>query len=90
MKLYKFYSDPSHGWLAVKKQELIDLDILNKISEYSYVKGKTVYLEEDRDASIFINAFRSKFNQEPMLIAKISDKMSQIRSYERVSSETIK
>jgi len=84
MKQYKFYSYPSHGWLAVKKSELIDLGILDQISEYSYIKGQTVYLEEDRDATIFINAFRAKFNQEPMLIDKISNKLSPIRSYERV------
>ena len=36
MKKYRFYTDPGHGWLAVKRQELIDLDIIEKISGYSY------------------------------------------------------
>lgn len=45
----KFYSDPGHGWGAVKRQTLVDLGILDKISTYSYQKGATVYLEEDCD-----------------------------------------
>ena len=53
---YIFHSDPSHGWLAVKRAELIRLGILEKISCCSYQKGDTVYLEEDDDASIFIDA----------------------------------
>jgi len=52
----KFYSDSGHGWGAVKRQTLLELGILDKISRYSYQRGKTVYLEEDRDVSIFIAA----------------------------------
>ena len=29
----KFYSDPGHGWVAVKRQLLVDLGILDKRSE---------------------------------------------------------
>ena len=53
-KTYVFYSDPGHGWLAVKKDELVKLNIINDVSGYSYMKGKTVYLEEDSDAQLFI------------------------------------
>lgn len=59
-KQYVFHSDPGHGWLAVKLKELIDLDIAKDISSYSYQKGKTVYLEEDSDASKFILALKEK------------------------------
>lgn len=55
-KIYIFHSDPGHGWLAVKLKELEDLGIADKISPYSYQKGKTVYLEEDCDMGIFIKA----------------------------------
>jgi hypothetical protein len=54
--MYIFYSDPGHAWLAVKRKELIKLGILDKITHYSYQKGGTVYLEEDDDAGLFINA----------------------------------
>ena len=51
-----FHSDPGHGWLAVKARELTELGIANDISEYSFVKGKSVYLEEDSDMAKYIAA----------------------------------
>jgi hypothetical protein len=53
---YIFYSDPGHGWLRVKMQELRDLGIMDKITFYSYMSkdGKYAYLEEDVDADTFI------------------------------------
>ena len=59
-KVYVFYSDPGHGWLAVKKKELNELGIEKKISSYSYQNGGTVYLEEDCDMPIFLNAKKAK------------------------------
>ena len=57
-----FHSDPGHSWLAVPYSELLDLGIADKISTYSYIKGKTVYLEEDLDAGIYIDAVKAKGN----------------------------
>jgi hypothetical protein len=54
--MYIFHADPGHAWLAVKRKELIKLGVLGKISDFSYQNGATVYLEEDCDAGIFINA----------------------------------
>jgi len=54
------HSDPGHAWLAVKLSEIKMLGIETEISSYSYVKGKTAYLEEDCDAGKFINAMRAK------------------------------
>lgn len=51
----KFYSDAGHGWLAVKR-ELVDV-LKIEVSSFSYQKGKTVYLEEDSDATMFIKAY---------------------------------
>ena len=50
------HSDAGHGWLAVKTKELVELGIADKISSYSFYKGKTTYLEEDCDAGLYINA----------------------------------
>jgi hypothetical protein len=55
-----FHSDPGHGWLAVKLSDLKMLGIETQISSYSYVKGKTAYLEEDCDMTQFIKAAESK------------------------------
>ena len=55
-----YHSDPGHGWLAVKLSDLQMLGIESKITPFSYVKGKTVYLEEDCDMSTFIEAAKTK------------------------------
>jgi len=53
---YILHSDHGHAWLQVKRQELKDLGILDKISHYSYQKGDDVFLEEDCDYSRFYEA----------------------------------
>lgn len=60
MRKFDFYSDPSHGWLKVQRKELVELGIESQISGYSYQKGDAVYLEEDSDASQFIDAWEAK------------------------------
>lgn len=59
-KVYVFHNDPGHGWLAVKMKEILELGIEKDISTYSYIKGNTVYLEEDCDAGLFFNAMKKK------------------------------
>lgn len=56
MKTLYIHSDNGHAWLAVKRNRLIELGILDNISHYSYQKGMTVYLEEDCDLTLFILA----------------------------------
>jgi len=60
MRKFDFYSDPSHGWLEVKRPELVELGIETQISGYSYQKGDYVYLEEDSDAPKFMDAWEAK------------------------------
>lgn len=50
------YCDPGHAWLAVSRQLLEQLGILDKITSYSYQKGGMVYLEEDCDYTTFKKA----------------------------------
>lgn len=54
--VYRFISDPGHGWLEVPMAEVRSLGILP--SPYSYVSpdGQLAYLEEDCDAALFIKA----------------------------------
>lgn len=70
-----FHSDSGHGWLAVPKKEIVELGLAEKISGFSYVKGGTVYLEEDRDMGLYIDAMKSKGND---VVLKFLD--SKIRS----------
>lgn len=76
-----FHADGGHGWLAVKMQALIDLGILESISPFSYMKGSTVYLEEDMDAGTFIRAYTEKFGERPPMRESFKDR-SPIRSYQ--------
>lgn len=83
---YRFYSDAGHGWLAVKREILRNLGVLDKVSPYSYQKGATVYLEEDSDAELFIKAFRETYECNPTIIEK-SVNYSPIRSYDLFTKE---
>lgn len=80
MTTYKFYEDPGHAWLAVKRAELVKLGILDKISHYSYQKGDTVYLEEDWDASTFFTAKRDK--GEEVKLIEVYQENTPIRNYD--------
>ena len=48
-----YYQDARHGWIAVNLTTLRSLGLADKITQYSYEKGGTVYLEEDCDATLF-------------------------------------
>lgn len=85
MKAFKSYSDPGHGWLAVKRSMLAELNILDKITKFSYQKGKTVYLEEDQDVNTFMQAYVAKHGDKPPMVHKHTNNQSPIRSYDRFS-----
>jgi hypothetical protein len=54
MTNYTYHQDPGHGWIEVPKAEISRLNI--KPSPYSYQDKNSAYLEEDCDASLFIEA----------------------------------
>ena len=54
-----FHSDPGHGWVQTNINQIKELGIGPKISKYSYVKGQDVYLEEDCDAQILVDALKT-------------------------------
>ena len=87
-KTYVFHEDPGHGWLAVKLKELQTLGIIEKISPYSYMKGKTAYLEEDRDLSIFIQAKGVGIRELPF--KRSYRKHTSIRSYHGYDKAEVK
>lgn len=82
----KVYSDSGHSWAAVKRSVLIDLGIQNRISEYSYQRGQTVYLEEDCDFPLFITEM-SKHGYWIEHVHRDHGTRSVIRSYERFSAK---
>ena len=76
----KFIKDYSHAWLSVKAKEIIEVGIEDKISSYSYMKGKSVYLEEDCDANVYIMA-QKEHGTEVKIIEGKCTKSSPVRSY---------
>lgn len=90
-----YFSDPSHGWLSVKRSFLEELGILNKITSCSYQKGKSVYLECDQDVSTFVEAVKEKYKiQELKDLFEIKESwtngLSPIRKYARFNKNAVK
>ena len=79
-----FYEDPAHGWLKVKKDELVELGIADKISGYSFQKGDWAYLEEDSDATLYMDTIKAKGIQVDIR-PHITDNSSGIRRFEGYS-----
>ena len=50
------FSSPSHAWAKVSCAQLINLGVSSKISAFSYRSGTDIYLEEDDDLTIFVEA----------------------------------
>lgn len=81
---FNYHTDAGHGWIAVKRKLLDDLGIADKISNYSYMKGQTVYLEEDQDAALFTNVLK-----DSGIVFKLVEKYrnrSPIRNYPSYSA----
>lgn len=84
MKL-KFYNDPGHGWLAVKRSLLEKYVDPKTISSYSYQRKDNVYLEEDCDAMKLIVAMRQA-GVALEIVDSDTRRRSKIRSYDHFRS----
>ena len=84
-----YYSTPRHGYFKVSGDDARDLNISQSFSEYSYYDGDEdiFYLEEDCDATTFVETFRTKFPETQLKFKGFnSDKSSKIRGYDRYPS----
>lgn len=75
-----FYSDPGHGWAKVNINVLKKLNIVDKISLFSYRKGNNVFLEEDCDYFVLIEALKAN-NVAYTVNEYHTNKSSKIRNY---------
>jgi len=75
-----YYTDNGHGWAACKIDALRALGIADKVSAYSYMRGKTAYLEEDCDFSLLIGAL-NKAGTPYTITDKHTNGRHPIRSY---------
>ena len=80
---YTFHYDGGHGWLAVPVDDVVTLGIAGDVSCYSYYDARTIYLEEDCDACLFMNAFRDRFGHEPEIREQDDGEDSPIRALPR-------
>jgi hypothetical protein len=76
-----YYTDAGHGWFKVNRKLLSKLGIAGDISNYSYQRNDSVYLEEDCDAGRLFKALDSagmawSYKQFH------TDKTSKIRGYQ--------
>jgi len=55
---FRFVSDPSHGYLRVKLDDLVKYGVDKKISGFSFASDRFAFLEEDLDAMTFLNAVK--------------------------------
>lgn len=54
-----YIQDPGHGWLSVSHKDIVALGIADKITSYSYMNATRAFLEEDCDASMFLDAAKA-------------------------------
>jgi hypothetical protein len=78
MKL-RYISDPGHGWLEVPRAMLTALDIQDRITPYSYLRGSMVYLEEDLDMHTFMQA--AKLADLDIELVEVYQEHTAIRDY---------
>tara|TARA_R110000868_G_scaffold17825_4_gene77816 strand:+ start:241 stop:720 length:480 start_codon:yes stop_codon:yes gene_type:complete len=83
------YSSPSHGWGQVTCQQLIELGLDLKISEYSYRDGSLVYLEEDCDLPLFVDAARAAGDEIEFYELELRSD-DRLRSYDRYKPPAVK
>ena len=78
--MYRYITDPGHGWLEVEAEELERLNIANQISRYSYRRREKAYLEEDCDMALFAKA--KKDAGEAMEYVEVYQENTPVRGYQ--------
>lgn len=81
-----FIIDPGHGWLKVPLCVLDQWGLLPQITPYSYirlgVRQSFAYLEEDCDASVFMDAAKQRGVAVKLRERVAGQKESKVRRYE--------
>lgn len=64
---FVFHTDPSHGWLEVLlgDAQAVGLTVYD-FSHCSYVRDGMLYLEEDQDAGVFLEAFKAEHGADAL------------------------
>ena len=80
-KVFTKHEDGGHGWLEVTFEDLIDLNIKNKISNFSYIDSNknSIYLEEDVDMTLFMKSYKEKYNKGLVYVVENNFEIHPIR-----------
>lgn len=81
------YSDPGHAWAKVSRTNLGAFGLLDKISTYSYQRGDFVYLEEDCDLGLYLQALKDAGISFAFREMVCRERSSKIRSYNHYRAE---
>jgi len=76
------YADPGHSWAAIKRNKAIEIMKIHfaDISNFSYQRGKTIYLEEDDDFPLFVSCAKAE-KIKLDICHHHTNRVSQIRNY---------
>lgn len=81
MTVFTHFIDPAHGWIKVSKKLLDELGIATKITAYSYQRGDYAYLEEDCDATLFVEEYEKQTGKNFQSVTSYATR-SAIRNYQ--------
>jgi hypothetical protein len=81
-----FHCDSGHGWLEVPRADAVALGLADKISRSSYQGGHSLYLEEDCDAGIYLDAAKAA-GYTLQIVEKYTAGDSPIRHFDRFSAK---
>lgn len=81
-----FYCDPSHGWLEVMRVDIDALGLADQISAHSHARAGWAYLEEDCDASRYLDAAKAA-GWTIQIVEKYTGTDSPIRNMARFSAK---
>lgn len=78
-----YHTDPSHGWLECNREMINSAGIADAISDYSYQNDNDVYLEEDCDMPLLLDALRKR--SIGVVVNNVYQDNSPVRRYARYS-----
>ena len=85
---FTFYADSGHAWLKVSLADTKSVGLsLDSFSEFSYWRNNKyepfLYLEEDCDAGVFLESYRTMHGNLPAIRESFCD-WSKIRNFNRM------
>lgn len=79
---FNYLQDPGHGWLRVPREDFVklaSLRIRRRITAYSRMDERSVYLEEDCDMPLFLGHLANKGLEAPRIREFVRNSYSPVR-----------